>query len=242
MWILTVILFFFSLIGAYIGSRNSFHIDNLSSSKVLNAALVILIVFTLLMLADTAGIFPQNVSAPFMMSLYSFVAGFFLGYAFRLMDLRAKSGGILYQHRTFWVDHAPNLLAIALIIYGIYRTALLTELPITGIRVTSGLSLMCFGFFGWTLKPVPEFRDKGVLFLDRKISWERVISWNWASEDTLTIEYLKEIKNQDGRIVLFDTLIPQDERNKIEAVLKIKMDEYADKRNELLFPDEKNEH
>lgn len=237
MWILTVILFFFSLIGAFIGSRSNFHIDNLSSSKVLNVALVILVLFTLLMVAEAAGIFPQNIAAPFMMSLYSATAGFFLGYAFRLMDLRAKSGGILYQHRTFWVDHAPNLLAIALIIYGIYRTALLTELPVTGIRLTSGLSLMSFGFFGWTLKPVPEFRDKAVLFLDRKISWERVISWNWSSEDTLTLEYLKEMKSEDDRIVLLETLVPQDERKIIEGVLKIKMDEYADKRADLLFPE-----
>jgi hypothetical protein len=145
---------------------------------------------------------------------------------------------MLYQHHSFWVDHAPNLLAIAIILFGLYRTAVLTDSAITGIRVTSGISLISFGIFTWTLKAVPEFRSKGVILLDRYILWEEVIAWRWISEDVLGIEYLVEEDKYDERIKEFSTAIPQLERKEIEMILKSKMDEYFEERKKRLLDQE----
>ncbi|WP_234572075.1 hypothetical protein [Rhodohalobacter sp. 614A] len=235
MWILNLFLFLTAIAGVFVGYQPWFRFDRLNKNNVLNGSLIILFVFTLLMIFYTVGFFPQSVAAPFMMILYSFLAGFFFGYAARLYNLRSESGQVLYQYRSFWIDHAPNLLAVALILFGIYRTAVLTDQAITGIRVSSGLSLVSFGVFTWTLKAVPEFRSKGVIFLDRYILWEEVISWRWVSEEVLGMEYLVEENRDDGRIKEFSTTIPQEERKEIETILKSKMDEYAEERKQRLL-------
>ncbi|MCC5906085.1 MAG: hypothetical protein JJU13_07770 [Balneolaceae bacterium] len=238
MWFLTFFLLFVAFSGAYAGNRTWFSFDLLTKSNILNGVLIILIFFTILMIAYALGFFPQSVAAPFMMSLYSLVAGFFLGFALRLMNHRQKAGSILYQHRSFWIDHAPNFLAIILIIYGLYRTAILIDLPVTGIRLTSGISLMCFGFFTWTLKVVPEFRSKGILFLDRFIHWNEVIAWRWQSETIIGIEFIAGKKGSEERIKEFFTSIPEDEKKEIEVVLKSKMDEFFEERKKKLFKEE----
>lgn len=238
MWILNLFLFFTTFFGGYVGLQPWFKFDRLNKNNVLNGTLVTLLVFTLLMVLYVMGLFPQYVAAPFMMFLYSFLAGFFFGYAVRLYNLRKESGQMLYQHRSFWVDHAPNLLAIAIILFGIYRTAVLTDQTITGIRLTSGVSLISFGMFTWTLKAVPEFRSKGVILLDRYILWEEVISWRWMSEEVIGIEYLVEEEKYEERIKEFSTTIPQLERKEIEMILKSKMDEYFEERKKRLLNQE----
>jgi hypothetical protein len=238
MWILSLFLLFSAIFGAYAGFRNWFRFDQLTKTNVLNATLFILIVFTALMIMYILGFFPQVIAAPFMMTVYSVAAGFFAGFANRLLSYRKKAGTILYQYRSFWIDHAPSLLAIVLILYGLYRTSILTDLPVTGIRVTSGISLMSFGFFTWTLKVVPEFRSKGVLFLDRFIHWKEIIAWSWQSETSIGIEFLDMDKNKGERIKEFYTSIPEEEKKEIEMVLKSKMEEYADERKKILFKDE----
>ena len=238
MWILNLFLFFTAVAGGIIGAQPWFTFDRLNKTNVLNGALITLFIFTLLMILYVLGLFPQYIAAPFMMVLYSFLGGFFFGYAIRLYNLRKESGRVLYQYRAFWVDHAPNLLAIALIIFGIYRTGVLTDQFITGIRVTSGVSLICFGIFNWTLKAVPEFRSNGVILLDRLIFWEEVISWRWISEEVLGIEYLVEENKREERIKEFSTTIPQLERKEIEMILKSKMDEYFEERKKRLLDKE----
>lgn len=238
MWILNLFLFLTAVAGGYVGFQPWFKFDRLNKNNVLNGVLVILLVFTLLMILYTLDLFPQYVAAPFMMTLYLFLGGFFFGYAGRLYNLRKWSGQVLYQHRSFWVDHAPNLLAVAIILFGIYRTAVLTDEVITGIRVTSGLSMICFGIFTWTLKAVPEFRSNGIILLDRTILWEEVISWSWISEEVLGIEYLVEDNRHDGRITEFSTTIPQTERKELEMILKSKMDEYSEERKQRLLDKE----
>lgn len=235
MWILNLFLFLTAIAGGYVGYQPWFRFDRLNKNNVLNGTLVILFFFTLLMILYSIGFFPQSVAAPFMMILYSFLAGFFFGYAGRLYNLRKESGQVLYQYRSFWIDHAPNLLAIAIILFGIYRTAVLTDQAITGIRVTSGISLIGFGIFTWTLKAVPEFRSKGVILLDRNIVWEEVISWHWISEEVLSIEYIGEEKSDEERIKEFSTIIPETERKEIETILKSKMDEFSDERKKRLL-------
>lgn len=238
MWILNLLLLFIFLAGVFSGQQPWFTLHRLNKSNVLNGTLIVLAGFTLLMLLYVLGFFPQSVAAPFMMAIYSLIAGFFIGYAFRLLNLRNKSGRLLYQHRSFWIDHAPNLLAIILIIYGIFRTAVLTDEPITGIRITSGISLISFGIFTWTLKAVPEFRSKGVLLLDRYIRWEEVIAWNWQSESVLEIEYIAQESSKNERIREFLTSIPEDERKEIEMILKSKMDEFDEERKNVLFKED----
>jgi len=238
MWILSLFLVAFFGIAAFAGQQPWFRLNKLTPARVLNTALIVLVGFTSLMIAYVMDLFPQDVAAPFMMIIYSLVAGFFIGYAYRLLRYRADGGSVLYQHRSFWIDYAPALFAILLIIYGLYRTALLTDLPVTGIRVTSGISLISIGLFGWTLKVVPEFRSKGIIFLDHLIPWKHVIAWGWESEDVIMVEYIELIGNKEKRIKQFVTAIPEDERKEIETVLKSKMDEYSEERNKVLMPKE----
>lgn len=237
MWIYIIFLSLLFLAGIYAGERPWFKLQKLTPDIVLNMALVALVLFTAMMVAFIVGIFPQSVAAVMMAGLYITVAGFFTGYAYRLFRIRTKGGTILYQHRSFWVDHAPALFAIGLIVYGVYRTSVLSSVPVTGIRFSSGLSLICFGLFGWMIKVVPEFRSKGILFLDHFIPWKRVLSWKWHSEDVVLVEYIVAEKGSDDRIKQFMTSIPPDELKEIETVLISKMEEYADERSEELMGD-----
>ncbi|MEX0945677.1 MAG: hypothetical protein WDZ38_08360 [Balneolaceae bacterium] len=240
MWILNLFLLSILLLGFFVGKKSYFRLDRLNKITLLNTFLFILILFTVLMLLFVMGYFPQSIAAPFMMTFYSFLTGFFLGYAARLFNFRMATGILLYQHRSFWVDHAPNLLAIILIIYGIYRTALLTDQIVTGIRFTSGISLISFGGFTWMLKVVPEFRSKGVLLLDRFIPWDEILAWRWVSETAIGIEYMANRKNDDERISEFITSVPADEKNELETVLTSKMEEFQEARQKKLFPDLKS--
>ena len=187
------------------------------------------------MVAWYTGFFPQTVAAPFMMSLYSFLAGFFLGYGSRLMQLRSRTGDILYMHRSFWIDHAPNFAVMLVILFGIYRTSLLLDQPVTGIRLTSGLSLIAFGFSGWTVKVVPEFRARGILFIDQVIPWRQVIGWQWHSEEVLSIDYLHKPGEESERLRELLTAIPAEDRKQIETIRTSKMDENRKAREELLL-------
>ena len=235
MWYLYLILLLFAAAGGINGYLPWFNFDRLNKHNILNGILVVLLLFTLMMVLYLLGLFPQSIAAPFMMTLYSVLAGFFLGYAVRLFRIRKEAGNILYQHRSFWIDHAPNLLSICIILFGMYRTAILTDQFITGIRVTSGLSLISFGLFTWTLKVVPELRSKGIILLDRFISWSEVVSWSWVGTDILGIEFLIEETNEGDRIKEFTTSIPEEDRKEVEIVLKSKMDEYFEERKEKLF-------
>ncbi|SRR6056297_1499505 len=237
MWIYIIFLLVLFLAGLYLGERPYFQLRKLTPSIVLNLSLAVLVLFTALMIAYVVGVFPQFVAAPVMAGLYIILAGFFAGYAYRLYRMKSEGGTILYQNRSFLVDHAPNLLAIGLIIYGIYRTSILTDLPITGIRFSSGMSLICFGILGWTFKVVPEFRSGGILFLDQYIPWKRVLSWRWHTDDVVLIEYVETEKQANDRIKQFVTSVPPDEKKEIELVLTSKLEEYADERSEEIMGD-----
>jgi len=238
MWIYIIFLTTLFIVGIIAGERPWFSLHRLTPDTVLNVALVVLVIFTAMMTAFILNVFPQAAAAVMMAGLYILFAGFFAGYAYRLFKIRLKGGAILYQHRSFWVDHAPSLFAIGLIVYGVYRTAVLGVQPVTAIRLTSGLSLICFGVLGWTIKVVPEFRSKGILFLDQFIPWKKVLSWKWHNEDVVMVEYILTEKNKDKRIKQFVTSIPIDEHKEIETVLISKMDEYAEERSEELMGDD----
>lgn len=223
-----------ALVGAYIGHQPFFRIEKLNGRNVLNFVLTVTLFFTILMGAYIAGYFPEWIAAPFMMFIYSFLGGFFAGYAWRLILLRIGSGNILYVHRSFWIDHAPAFATVMIILYGIYRTSLLLEQPVTGIRMASGLSLITFGIFGLILKVVPEFRSRGILFLDRIVFWRQVIAWRWDSEEVICIEYVHKPGDPDEQVCEFLTTIPLEDRRQIETVLESKMDDSKDERDEIL--------
>jgi hypothetical protein len=224
--------------GVYIGYSPFFRIEKMNQSAVLNWSLIVFSIFTILIIAHSLGYFSQDAGAWFMMSLYSFLAGFFFGYAIRLLKIRSKTGKILYINRSFWTDHAPNLISILIILYGIYRTSVLIDDPVTGIRLTSGLSLMAFGFFGWTLKIVPEFRANGILLFDKIVKWPHLISWSWHSEEVILLEYLSEPGTENEHIRQFLTNVPEEDRLRIEDILKSRMEEFAEERKKLLFKEE----
>jgi hypothetical protein len=224
----------FLLFGAFSGHQPYMRIEKLNKTNLLNSILAATALFTVLMAAYMTGYFPQAVAASFMMCMYSFVAGFFAGYAIRLIQLRGSAGNILYMHRSFWVDHAPGLAAILIILYGIYRTSILIDQPVTGLRLTSGLSLMAFGFFGLTLKIVPEFRSRGVLFLDRIVPWKQVIAWRWHTEEVICIEFMHRPGLPGEQVREFFTTIPPEDRKQVETVLKSKMDDSRKDRKKML--------
>lgn len=237
MWIISLFLAAIFMGGIFTGNHSNVTIDKLNKQLILNTALIVLTLFAILLVLYNLGYFPQSVAAPFMMSVYSFAGGFLAGFSYRQYQKKRNAGDILYQHRSFWVDHAPSLLAIALIIFGIYRTAVLTELPITGIRVTSGLSLICFGVFTWTLKAVPEFRAKGIMLFDRLIEWNDVISWNWQSEEIIAIEYIIG-EDDDEEIHEFLTSVPAEDKKELEKILASKAeDTYNARKKRLLKKD-----
>ena len=235
MWILYLALIVCALAAGYAGSHSWFRFERLNKQNVLNGTLIVLILFTVLMMMYAGGYFPQSVAAPFMMVLYSLLAGFFLGYASRLYQNRRRSGTVLYQYRSFWVDHAPNLLAVVLILFGLYRTAIITDQLITGIRITSGISLISFGLFTWTLKAVPEFRSEGIIILDRLVAWDEVVAWHWISEEVVAIEYLAVDSDEKDRIKEFTTKIPDSDRKELDMILNSKMEEYHEERKEKLL-------
>lgn len=224
----------FLLIGGFVGHQPYIRIEKLNKSVILNTLLLVTVFFTLLMAAYITGYFSHSLAASFMITLYSFLTGFFTGYAIRLIQLRAGAGDILYMHRSFWIDHAPGFAAVLIILYGIYRTSLLIEQPVTGIRLTSGISLMAFGFFGLTFKIIPEFRLRGILFLDKIVTWKQIIAWKWHTENVINIEFIYKPGEDDEEVRELLTTIPPEDRRQIETVLESKMNEALKDREKLL--------
>jgi hypothetical protein len=220
--------------GGFIGHQPIFRIDKLKRASVLNTGLALALLFTLLMAAYLTGYFPQSVAAPFMMAVYSFIAGFFTGYGIRLIQIRKEAGNILYMHRSFWTDHATAFSAVIIMLYGIYRTSLLIEQPVTGIRLTSGLSLIAIGFYGLTLKIIPEFRSRGILFVDRLIKWKQVLAWSWHSENIIRLEFLHNPGRPGEEVRELLTSIPEDDRLQVETVLQSKMEDALEEREKML--------
>jgi len=238
MILLYIVYIFACLTGGFIGYKPFFRLDKLTKRNVLNTILLVLFVFTGLLVAYNTGFFPQFIAAPFMVFIYLLLAGFFSGYAIRLMRIKSRSGALLYSYRSFWTDHAPAFLSIVIILFGLYRTGFFTDEPVTAIRLSSGLSLICFGFLGWFFKVVPDFRSEGIILLDQLIKWKHIISWRWHSEDVLKIEYLADTNEIVRNVKEFLTSIPEDERVDIETILRSKMEEFEEERNRLLTGDQ----
>ncbi|MEL7834305.1 hypothetical protein [Fodinibius sp. Rm-B-1B1-1] len=222
------------LLSFWMGYRRMLRLQHLNQHRVVNGFLGIMIILTLLSAGQWMDIISQDIAAHFTMFLYSLVAGFFLGFAFKMVFLKQKVGEIEYVFRSFWTDAAPNIIAILIIVFGIYRTGILHLGPYTGIGITSGLSLLGFGFWGLTVKIVPEFRDDGILILDQCVYWKKVVAYRWKSEHVLLIEYY----TQNDKLTDFTTYIPPEDELVIERLLAKKLKEYHQDRKETMTKSE----
>lgn len=214
------------MLSAWLGYRRIFSLEYLNQRIIINSFLVIMGVLTLMTIAHWLGVFTQQVAANITMGFYLVAAGFFGGYGSKLISIRSKAAGIEYMFRSFWTDVAPNLIAVLLVAFGLYRTGIITLGPFTGIGISSGISLIAFGFWGWTIRVVPEFRNKGLLFLDQYIPWQQLVSYQWIAEETIEIDYLTE----EEKISSFCTYIPSEDHAIIERILNRKLRDYKEEK------------
>ncbi|WP_441000251.1 hypothetical protein [Fodinibius sp. SL11] len=228
MYLIVGLLVVAFLLSFWMGYRRILRLQHLSQRRVLNGFVGAMILLTLISAGQWLDLISQDIAAHFTMFLYCLVAGFFSGFAFKMISLKRTISKTEYVYRSFWTEAAPNIIAILIIVFGIYRTGIIQLGPYTGIGITSGLSLLGFGFWGLTVKIVPEFRDKGILILDQCVNWDKVVAYRWESENVLLIEYY----TADEKLTDFTTFIPSEDELKIERLLAKKLKEYHQDRKE----------
>lgn len=222
-----------ALVSIWIGYRGYFRLEKLTQRRVVNAFLILMAVITVMTVVNWLGVLSQRIAADITGALYVFAAGFFLGYGAKLYQLKRRAGSVLYINSTFLSTYAPALISVMLVAFGVYRTNVLTLGPFTLVGITSGLSLIAFGIWGWTVSIVPEFRKNGILLLDQHIPWKRVISYEWIAETTLEIDYF----TKGEKVSSFRTFIPEDERLTLERILAEQMEKHDEERKEVLAED-----
>lgn len=183
-----------------------------------NGLLLLLAILTIMSFAHFISIIDQADAVYITMGLYTIAAGFFGGAGYKLMRLNRKSGPLKYMHQSFWSRVAPNMMIILVVTFGIYKTGLFTW-DFSGIGITSGTSLICFGFWGWTINIVPQFRSDKILLLDQDIDWDDVASYKWETEESLQIDYY----NKAGLLTDFTTYIPPEDQLTMERLLSEKI-------------------
>ncbi len=230
MYILIGLLAVAFLISFWMGYKRLLRLQHLNQRRVINGFIGVMVLLTLMTIGQGLEIVTEHIAARFTMFLYSGVAGFFVGFAVKMVFLRQEVETVEYLYRSFWTEAAPTLIAILVIAFGLYRTGLVTFGPYTGIGITSGLSLLGFGLFGLTVRIVPEFRRKGILILDQLVPWEQVVSYKWESEDVIQIDYYTE----DKKLTDFTTYIPTKDRLTIERLLGKKLKEHEQERKKMM--------
>lgn len=226
MLIFSILLGILFLVTFWMGFRRWLRLKHLNRHRIFNTLVAIMIIFTLLAVAKSFGFIAEEVIARFTEFLYILFSGFFFGYGLKMVQIRKKLRDIIYVHRSFWTDAAPNLLCVLLIAFGLYQTGIISWGPFTKIGITSGISLVGFGFFGLTVRVVPEFREKGILILDHNVHWEKVAAYRWKLENVLEIDYYTE----QGKLTEFSTYIPDEDELTIEKLMGKKLAEYEEER------------
>lgn len=206
------------LISFYFGYQRLIYLHQLHSRILSIIAAIAVSVFTVLLFLFQVGMMSEIIGAAIITNVYASLSGFFAGAAFNQYQVKRNSGDVRYAHRSFLTDHAAVIMALGVILYGIFRTSLFTDLAVTPIRVTSGLSFIAFGFWGMTLRLVPEFRQNGIILLDYEIDWEDFLNYEWFLEEVIEIEY-----EQNGSIKHFKTSIPPEDQLIVEDLLRSKM-------------------
>lgn len=223
--------------GLIMGYLQVIHFGNLTRGKVFSIVIFIFAILILVGIGHYLGWITQTLAAQFTIGIYTIFTGFFIGSGIQNIVKRKKAGAMEYVYRSFVTEILPNLMAVVIVAYGFYRTYLITDHLITGISITSGFSLVGFGFYGWTLRVVPEFRKNGVLLLDRFIPWDKVIAYEWQTEDALTLDYMIE----DNVISDFTTSIPPEDQLNMERLLNHKIKEHKSD-SDLNIPRNNHEH
>lgn len=226
LWIIISSILLF-LITLYAGFRKLIFLDQITPRSSSVAAIVVLFLFLVLRFLYDLGHFHEVVAVAFMSSSYAAISGFLIGFAIKQFRVKSSLKEIQYVNRSFLIDILPNVIALTLIIAGIARTSLLTDLNITPIRMTSGLSMIALGFFGITLRLIPEFRRKGLIILDRAVHWDNVLAYRWHGDEVLEIDF-----ELDGVIKAYKTIIPPEDHVKIETLLATKMLEKQEEEND----------
>lgn len=211
-------------ISIFLGYKRLLYLDQINPRNLSLTLLGMVFLFLMLQWMHNIGYFPEAIAGAVMANVYASLFGFFSGAAYQQFQQKSNFGEILYVNRSFWTDIFPNIVAIGLILFGIQRTSLFSELPFTPIRVTSGLSIIAVGVYSFTIRLVPELRAKGLILLDRKISWDDFFTYSWFSENVIEIEY-----KSDEKIRSFKTLIPNGDQLFIEKLLSKKITEKLEK-------------
>lgn len=219
LWIV-VSSFIISVISIYLGHSRLLHIDQITVRRLSITLLLILTLFLIMQWLHRIGYFPEAAAGFTMANMYASIFGFFFGAAIQQYNEKRNAGRILYVNRSFWTDILPNVIALGVILFGLQRTSILSDLPVTPIRITSGLSIIAVGLYGLTIRLVPEFRQQALILLDRKINWDHFISYSWFSEGVIEIEY-----KQNGAIKSFKTMVPEEDELFLEKTLTKKIAE-----------------
>jgi len=212
----------------WLGYLRKLRIEHLNRSFIVTVFWSSFILITLLIFTHWSGLITPTFAARLTMGIYGMASGFFLGWGSKLFHLRKKSGVLEYAYHSFGTVIAPNIVILALILFGIYRTGL-PSWQFSGVGITSGLSLIGFGFWGWTVSIVPQFKTKGILFLDQFIKWKDVTSYQWCTENSLQVEYY----NSKNKLTDFRTYIPPDDHIVITRLLNEKITEYERRRHDV---------
>ncbi|MEQ9266871.1 MAG: hypothetical protein RLN81_16695 [Balneolaceae bacterium] len=212
------------LASVWLGYKRLIYLYQVTGRRFLIASLLALSLYSLLLFLFKIEVLSEAVAGAIITNVYASIFGFFTGSAFNQFQYRKENGPVLYCYRSFISEHLPVIIALSLILFGVYRSAVFTDLIVTPIRVSSGLSLLSVGLWGITLRLVPEFRANGIILLDLIIDWDSVLSYRWFGEEVIEIEY-----TQNDAIRHFKTLVPMDERSEIESLLSKKMREKMEK-------------
>lgn len=222
-WIV-VSAFVIAALSIFLGYKRLLYLDQITPRNLSVSLLGVVFLFLVLQWMHRLGYFPEHIAGAVMANVYASLFGFFAGAAYQQFQQKSKYGEIIYVNRTFWTDIFPNIVAIGIILFGIQRTSLFSDLPFTPIRVTSGLSIIAVGAYSFTIRLVPELRAKGLILLDRKISWDDFFTYSWYSENVLEIEY-----KLNDEIRSFKTMIPDEDQLFVEKLLTNKIAEKLEK-------------
>lgn len=213
-WIIlsTIVTLLISTAG---GFKRFFYLHQLSIRRLSIAMLITVTIYSLMLWLFKADILSEAVAGAITANVYAAVAGFFLGSSLEQYKRKRTSGDLMYLNRTFLSEYAPAILGIGLITFGIYRSAVFSEIPVTPIRVTSGVSIIAIGLWGFTLRVVPEFRSKGIILIDRLISWDNFLNYTWHTEEVIELEF-----SENEEIKIFHAIIPPEDQVRFEDMIR----------------------
>ncbi len=206
------------LISTWLGKKRLLKLEQITVRKLLLTSILTLFLFLILRFLDDLDYFSQELGAVFMSNVYASVTGFFTGAAYDQYSMKKNLGYIEYVSGAFISNLLPGIIAVTIIIVGIARTSFFSDLPVTPIRLSSGLSLISVGMYVVTLRITPEFREKGFVILDQEIPWKNLITYQWFEDQVIELEFEFE-----GQIRFHRSVVPVEDEKEMELLLARKM-------------------